>query len=132
MRRLSAAILLFSFFASAQAPAPKKPKLILAVVVDQFRYDYLLRFRADYTSGFKRILEQGAFFENAHYIHAATVTAIGHSTFLSGATPNISGMVGNEWYDRESKATVTSVTDTSSLLVGGEPGAKGSSPRRLL
>ena len=131
MKRVYAALLLVGFSVFAQSPAPKKPKLILAVVVDQFRYDYLLRFRADYTSGFKRILEQGAFFENAHYIHAATVTAVGHSTFLSGATPNMSGIVGNEWFDREVKQNVTSVSDPASKVVGGE-GGTGSSPRRLL
>ncbi|MES1261305.1 MAG: alkaline phosphatase family protein [Acidobacteriota bacterium] len=118
--------------AQAQAPAPSKPKLILAIVVDQFRYDYLSRFRSAYTGGFRRLLEQGAVFENAHYIHSLTVTAIGHSTFLSGATPNISGIAGNEWYERESKQTVTSVGDPGAKLVGGTPDAEGSSPRRLL
>jgi len=134
MRRfLAAALVLASscaVFAQTGA-APKKPKLILAVVVDQFRYDYLTRFRSGYTSGFKRILEQGAVFENAHYIHSFTVTAIGHSTFLSGATPNISGIVGNDWYDRETGKVVTSVSDPASKLVGGST-ADGSSPRRLL
>lgn len=131
MKFISSALLLFSVGAFAQAPLPRKPKLIVAVVVDQFRYDYLTRFRADYTGGFKRILDQGAFFENAHYIHAATVTAIGHSTFLSGATPALSGIVGNEWFDREGKQNVTSVSDPASKLVGGS-GATGSSPRRML
>src|SRR5258708_35466840 len=103
MRRVFGSTLLFSYplAAFAQAPPPKKPKLILAVVVDQFRYDYMLRFRADYTSGFKRILEQGAVFDDAHHIHFPTVTAVGHSTFLSGATPSLSGIVANEWFDRE-------------------------------
>lgn len=122
----------FSFAAFAQTPAPKKPKLILAVVVDQFRYDYLSRFNADYTAGFRRILDRGAVFENAHYIHAATVTAVGHSTFLSGATPNMSGIVGNEWFDRDSQANVTSVSDPASKLTGGTPDLPGSSPQRLL
>src|SRR5882757_3388867 len=82
---------------AAPVQPPKKPKLILAVVVDQFRYDYLLRFRDDYTGGFKRILEQGAVFDDAHHIHFPTVTAVGHSTFMSGATPSISGIVSNDW-----------------------------------
>ena len=60
------------------------------------------------------------------------MTAVGHSTFLSGATPSVSGIIGNEWYDRESGATVTSVSDSKSKMVGGVPGAAGSSPRRLL
>jgi predicted AlkP superfamily pyrophosphatase or phosphodiesterase len=110
----------------------KKPKLVLAVVVDQFRYDYLLRFRADYHSGIARLLTEGAVFADARYIHYPTVTAVGHSTFLSGATPSVSGIVSNEWFDRELDAPVTSVSDKSTLLLGGAPGAKGSSPRRLL
>src|SRR5437660_10392710 len=74
-----------------------KPKLVLALVVDQFRYDYLLRFRAGYHGGLARLLEHGAVFADARYIHYPTVTAVGHSTFLSGATPSVSGIVGNNW-----------------------------------
>ncbi len=117
---------------AAPPEAAKKPKLVLAIAIDQFRYDYLLRFRKDYTSGFVRLLEHGAVFTNAHYIHAATVTAVGHSTFLSGATPSISGIIANEWYDRESGQTVTSVSDPKTKLVGGIAGQPGSSPQRLL
>ena len=104
----------------------------MAIVIDQFRYDYLLRFRGDYHSGLDRLLRDGAVFTDAHYLHAATVTAVGHSTFLSGAPPSVSGIIANEWYDRETKQTVTSVFDPKSQLVGGVPGAPGSSPRRLL
>lgn len=111
---------------------PKKPKLILAVVVDQFRYDYLLRFRADYRGGIARLLSEGAVFADARYIHYPTVTAVGHSTFMSGATPSVSGIISNEWLDRESDEPVTSVSDKSTLLLGGVAGAKGSSPHRLL
>jgi arylsulfatase A-like enzyme len=132
MKRVLAAVLLagYSCVAFAPAPPPKKPKLILAVVVDQFRYEYLSRFRAAYTSGFKRALTDGAVFEDAHHIHFPTVTAIGHSTFLSGATPSLSGIVGNEWFDREIGKSVTSVSDPETKLLGAS--GEGSSPRRLL
>jgi len=116
----------------AAPPAHAKPKLILAIAIDQFRYDYLLRFRADYNSGLARLLEHGAVFSDAHYPQAATVTAVGHSTFLSGATPSSSGIIWNEWFDRASGQTVTSVSDPATKLIGGVPGVFGSSPRKLL
>ncbi|HZU27007.1 MAG TPA: alkaline phosphatase family protein [Bryobacteraceae bacterium] len=116
----------------AWAQGPTNPKLVLAVVVDQFRYDYLTRFRSEYKAGFARLFREGAVFTDAHHMHFPTVTAIGHSTFLSGATPSISGIVGNEWFDRESGKVVTSVDDPETKLLGGPPGAIGSSPHRLL
>ena len=109
----------------------KQPKLVLVIVVDQFRYDYLLRFRDDYTGGIARLLNGGAVFHDAHYLQYPTVTAVGHSTILSGATPSVSGIVGNEWFDRESNESVTSVSDKSTTLLGGNAGT-GSSPQRLL
>lgn len=118
--------------AAPQASDTKKPRLVLAIVIDQFRYDYLLRFRADYHAGLARLLDRGAVFTDAHFLHAATVTAVGHATFLSGATPSESGIIGNEWYDRASGQTVTSVFDPDAKAVGGVPGTAGSSPRRLL
>jgi len=128
MRRL---ILLLLATVTALLAAPPKPKLVVAIVIDQFRYDYLLRFRKDYSSGFVRLVERGANYTDAHYLHATTVTAVGHSTFLSGATPSISGIIANSWYDRKTEKTVTSVSDPETMLVGGK-GGEGSSPRRLL
>ena len=114
-------------------PAPaRKPKLVVAIVIDQFRYDYLLRFRSDYNAGLAKLLDGGAVFTDAHYLHAATVTAVGHSTFLSGATPSISGIIGNEWFDRESGKTVTSVSDPKTTLLSTVASREGSSPWRLL
>lgn len=130
MRKFLAAVLLAVY--AVAAPAPKPPKLVLAVVIDQFRYDYLLRFARDYNAGLARLLEHGAVFTDAHHIHYPTVTAVGHSTFLSGATPSSSGIVANEWFDRESGESVTSVSDADTKLIGGTAGATGSSPRRLL
>ena len=112
-----------------QSPA-LPPKLVLAIVVDQFRYDYLTRFRTEFTGGLKRLLDQGAVFTNANYDAAPTVTAVGHSTFLTGAMPAISGIVGNTWWDRTTAKSVTSVSDDTTKLVGGD--GNGSSPARLL
>jgi predicted AlkP superfamily pyrophosphatase or phosphodiesterase len=111
-------------------PASRRPKLVLTIVVDQFRYDYLTRFRASYSKGLARLLTQGAVFTNAYYDHVPTVTAIGHSTVLTGATPSMSGIVGNDWFERETGKRVTSVSDPTATLLGGS--GAGSSPGRLL
>ncbi|MFN3322269.1 MAG: alkaline phosphatase family protein [Bryobacteraceae bacterium] len=116
--------------AFAQQPA-NKPKLVLLIVVDQLRYDYLTRFRSEYKSGLARMLDTGAVFTNGHFEHFPTVTAIGHSTVLTGATPAVSGIVGNEWYDRAAKKQVTSVSDPSVKTLGA-PAREGASPHRLL
>jgi hypothetical protein len=120
---------LFVLLCAALAAATP-PKLVLAIVVDQFRYDYLTRFRGDYHAGFERLLTKGAVFTNARYEHYPTVTAVGHSTFLSGATPSFSGIIGNEWYDRATGKVVTSVSDDTVKMLGAT--GDGASPRRLL
>src|ERR1700680_418539 len=135
MRRWLLALLVALSLSAQTRPAPsaakpRTPKLVLAVVIDQFRYDYLTRFRNDYTGGLKRLLEQGAVFTNARYDQVPTVTAAGHSIFLSGAPPALTGIVGNEWWDRETRKRITSVSDETTKLLGGT--GAGSSPRRLL
>jgi len=110
-----------------QGPAVK---LVLLIAVDQFRYDYLTRFRSEYNAGFNRLLTDGADFTNAFLEHYPTVTAVGHSTMMSGATPSVSGIVGNDWYDRSLGKSVTSVDDPDTQLVGGN--GAGSSPHRML
>jgi predicted AlkP superfamily pyrophosphatase or phosphodiesterase len=133
MKRIVALLALSVFFVGAGgAVPPKKPKLILTIVIDQFRYDYLTRFRSDYKAGLARLLDHGAVFTSAYYEHFPPVTAVGHSTILSGATPSISGIVANEWVDRESGKDITSVSDTAVKQLGGNPGGAAASPHRLL
>jgi predicted AlkP superfamily pyrophosphatase or phosphodiesterase len=132
--------LLGKCLAAQTAAQPPKPKLVVAVIVDQFRYDYLTRFRQDYHGGLDRLLTRGADFTNAFYAQVPTVTAVGHTIFLSGAMPAVSGIINNAWYDRDEKKGVTSVCDWSVKTVGGhqeEPAAKctdsdPASPKRLL
>ena len=116
---------------SAQPVAAPDIRLVLLIAVDQFRYDYLTRFRSEYTDGFKQLLTQGAVFTNANLEHYPTVTAVGHATMLTGATPSVSGIIGNDWFDRESGATVTSVADTGVKPLGS-PTGPAASPQRLL
>ena len=113
--------------------ATAKPKLVVLIVADQFRADYLTRFAAEYNAGLARLLNTGAVFTNVHQDHFPTVTAVGHSVTMTGAIPAISGIIGNEWYDRASASLVTSVSDSSETLLGAAAGTEGAaSPRRLL
>jgi len=124
-----------SIAGGAQSPRPvqaHKPKLILAIAVDQFRYDYTTRFRARYTSGLARMLTEGAVFVDAHQDHFPTVTATGHATFLTGSIPATSGIIGNEWFDRDTGKTITSVEDSATRLIGVDGEKKGSSPHNLV
>ena len=123
-------VIVFSWVSLARAASQRQPKLVLLVAIDQFRYDYLVRFRDQYTGGLNQILTQGAVFENANLEHYPTVTAIGHATMLSGATPALSGIMGNDWYDREEHKRVLSISDDSVKLLGGI--GPGASPHRLL
>ena len=90
--RLLCSVLVFHALVPAQVPVPRKPKLVVAIVIDQFRYDYLTRFRKDYNAGLAKMLEGGAVFTNAHYKQMPTVTAVGHSIIMSGAMPSVSGI----------------------------------------
>jgi predicted AlkP superfamily pyrophosphatase or phosphodiesterase len=116
---------------AAQPAAGPDVRLVLLIAVDQFRYDYLTRFRAQYTDGIKRLLTEGAVFTDANLEHYPTVTAVGHATMLSGATPSVHGIIGNDWFDRETGRSVASVFDSTVQPVGSETGA-AASPRRLL
>ncbi len=109
----------------------KRPKLILALTIDQFRYDFLVRFRPYFTAGGFNLLLGGAVFIDCRYDYATTITCPGHATLFTGAYSNIHGIIGNEWYDRSLNQKVYCVGDPKEKLVGSAPGP-GFSPRRLL
>jgi len=114
------------------------PKLVIILVLDQFRADYLERYRSDFKGkGFKLLLDHGADFPDCYFGYANTETAPGHSTIGTGAYTDGHGIGGNEWWDlaRNKTRPVTSVEDERYALVGLPPGAKaipGASPRNLL
>ena len=130
--RLSIQHLLASALVVLAVPlhAQKHPKLIVVVVVDQMRADYLERFGAYETGGFHFLTTQGAEFANANYEHVPTETCLGHSVLLSGRNPARTGIVANEWYDRKSENMTYCVQDDDSPLIR-EPGA-AVSPKNLL
>jgi predicted AlkP superfamily pyrophosphatase or phosphodiesterase len=88
-----------------------RPKLIVLLVVDQMRGDYVDKFRAQWTGGLKRMLDEGAWFRQAAYPYATTETCVGHATISTGAFPASHGMVANAWWDRELQKMVTCTED---------------------
>jgi predicted AlkP superfamily pyrophosphatase or phosphodiesterase len=131
MKKLIALVILaVSAATAAAAGLPKKPKLVLVIVIDQFRYDYLTRFRSDYKGGLDQLLTRGAVFTNAYHEHFPTVTGVGHGVIMTGALPSVNGIIGNDWFDREAGKSVACVLDESVQILGGS--GRGASPRRLL
>lgn len=110
-----------------------RPKLIVGIVVDQMRYDYLYRYWEKYGSGgFKRLLREGFSCENTQYDYVPTTTGPGHAAIYSGATPSVNGIVGNNWYARE-KDTLIYVTDDNTAATVGSTSVEGiMSPRNML
>jgi len=124
---------------SAQRPRPAqprgslRPRLVLLIVVDQFRYDYLERFGDLFGSrGIGRLMREGAFWTETNFDHVPTFTAPGHAVLMTGASPSQTGIVANEWYERETGRRVKSISDDSTMMLAGKPDEKGKSPRRLL
>ena len=110
-----------------------RPKLIVIIVIDQFRGDYLERYRDQLgEGGFRLLLDHGAYFPDCSYNYANTTTAPGHATLLTGAYSNGHGILGNEWWDPQKKKKVTSVEDDATKLVGISSDAPGASPHNLL
>jgi predicted AlkP superfamily pyrophosphatase or phosphodiesterase len=110
-----------------------RPKLIVVIVIDQFRGDYLERYRDQFgDAGFRLLLDHGAYFPNCNYDYANTRTAPGHSTLFTGAYSNGHGIVANEWWDDKKRRMVTSVEDDATKLVGVDGEKVGASPHNLL
>lgn len=117
----------------SQSSVQKRPRLVLLIVVDQFRYDYLERFGDLFgPDGFRRLMRDGASWAQSNYDHMPTYTAPGHGTMMTGAYPAESGIIGNEWLDRATGKRITSVSDESVKLLGGNPNDPASSPSRLM
>ncbi len=112
----------------------KQPKLVVGIVVDQMRWDFLYRYVARYSAnGFKRLLGEGFTCENAFIPYTPTVTAAGHATIYTGSVPAISGIVGNSWWDKAEQRGVYCSEDKTVKTVGGPDGGNGKqSPRNML
>ena len=104
---------------SSYKASNNKPKLVVGVVVDQMRFEYLNRFKNKYSSqGFLRLINQGYSCNNHHFNYIPTVTGPGHASIFSGTTPSVHGIVGNDWYDKAKGRTVYCTTDSRYIPVG--------------
>ena len=137
--------LLFIVFATAQSTispkilkvngndAVKRPKLIVGIVVDQMRWDFLYRYSNRYTpNGFKRLLGEGFSCENAMIPYTPTVTAAGHTSIYTGSVPAINGIVGNDWWDKNTQSKMYCSQDNSVTTVGSNSVNGKQSPHNML
>lgn len=132
-------ILLFSIFImGAWHPVQSqykvdRPKLVVGIVVDQMRYDYLTRFYSKYgEGGFKRLLNEGFSCENSHYNYIPTYTAVGHASIYTGTTGSTHGIISNYWYDKFERKSIYCVDDFNYPAVGTTSTAEQKSPYRML
>ena len=130
MKKL-AVILLFGCLTILNAQ--KKPKLVIGIVVDQMRYDYLLRFKDKFgKKGFNKLISKGTSFENAHFNYIPTYTAVGHTSIYTGTTPKNHGIIGNNWYDKFEKKSIYVVEDSNYKTLGSVSKKGERSPYRLV
>jgi predicted AlkP superfamily pyrophosphatase or phosphodiesterase len=130
---LTVAFVLIAFTSALASAYNGHPKLVVVIVIDQFRGDYLERYRDQFgEGGFKLFLDHGANFTDCNYDYANTRTAPGHATLFTGAYSNSHGIMANEWWDPKKKRVVTSVEDDDTKLVGIAGDKTGASPHNLL
>ncbi|RXR19407.1 alkaline phosphatase family protein [Flavobacterium amnicola] len=111
----------------------KMPKLVVGIVVDQMKMEYLYRFSDDFSAtGFKRLMQDGYTFHNMHYNYMPTYTGPGHASIYTGTTPAVHGIVGNEWFNKASGKDVYCTDDAGVTTVGGGTENEGKMSPKLL
>jgi predicted AlkP superfamily pyrophosphatase or phosphodiesterase len=137
MRRIFSIAFFFLFFISASSQPGEtlqRPRLVVGIIIDQMRWDFLYRYYDRYASdgGFKRMLNQGFSCENTFIPYAPTVTAPGHTSIYTGSVPAIHGITGNLWWDRTAKRDIYCTEDKTVKTVGAANEVGLQSPRNLL
>ncbi len=118
---------------SLPSPEVARPKLVVGLVIDQMRWDFLYRYASKYgRNGFNRLLQQGYACENTQIPYVPTYTAPGHSCVYSGTVPAINGIIGNNWFDRKTGKTIYCTDDSNYQTVGDTSSAGKMSPQQLL
>ena len=124
---------LLALLIGAPSAEPQRPTLVVLLVVDQFRTDYIERYAAQWSRGLERLVDRGAWFRRAAYPYLNTVTCAGHATLATGAVPSVHGLVLNEWWERDSQRAVTCTHDERAAVENHKgTRARAHSSRRLL
>ena len=134
MQKAVVVFLAFVITSCCAAQNIQRPKLVVGIVIDQMRWDYLYRYNERYADngGFKRLLNHGFSCENTMISYAPTVTACGHTGIYTGSVPAITGITGNSWWDNKLGRSVYCTEDSSVQTVGSSTQAGMQSPRNLL
>jgi predicted AlkP superfamily pyrophosphatase or phosphodiesterase len=112
-------VALFANTLTVSSQTSQKPKLVVGIVVDQMRQEFLYRFDSKFgKGGFKRLTDEGFMLKNAHYNYVPTETGPGHASIYTGTTPAIHGIIANEWYDKDLKKEVNCVGDDQQKTIG--------------
>jgi len=126
-------IILLTLFVISNLSAQQRPKLVVGIVVDQMKMEYLYRFSDDFSpNGFKRLINNGFVFQNMHYNYMPTYTAPGHASIYTGTTPSVHGIVGNEWFSRTLGKEMYCTDDAGVKTIGDGTVEEGAmSPKNL-
>jgi hypothetical protein len=124
---------LLALAAGAAGAQPPKPKLVVVIVVDQMRRDYIEEYGDRWSRGLRRLIDEGAWFTEAAYPYTTTLTCAGHATIATGTLPSTHGVISNQWWDRAAQQAVSCTSDREAREVpyGSRPAGSGGSARLL-
>lgn len=135
MKKIIWLLLLIYQSIQAQTIIKSETKLVVGIIVDQMKYDYVFRYWDKLgNDGFKRLMQHGYFLNEAYYNYAPTITGPGHASVYTGTTPATHGIISNDWYEKQSKQSMYCVQDNNHRAVGAMPGdtLNNMSPNNLL
>jgi predicted AlkP superfamily pyrophosphatase or phosphodiesterase len=122
-------------FATLSSTAQNKPKLVVGIIVDQMRTDYIYRYWDQYSdNGFKRLVNEGFFCKNAHFGYIPTYTGPGHASIYTGASPMVHGIIANDWFDKQLNREVYCSSDETQTAIGIDTESKAGkmAPTRMM
>lgn len=133
MKRIIVLIFSIIIFLSSFSQTSVKPKLVVGIVIDQMRYDYIYRYWDKYgNDGFKKLVNDGFFCRNTNFNYMPTYTGPGHASIYTGTTPAVHGIISNDWFDKESGKMIYCVTDKNIAGVGSDADEGKRSPVNMI